>query len=449
MHGVGMPNTMSSEEMVRLCRAHTLYSWNKGSAAEPLPIAGGEGVWFWTPDGHRLLDFNSQSMSVNAGHGERRIIEAVQAQLDELPYASAGAATAVRARLGKLLAEVCPGDLDTFFFTMSGAEANENAIKAARMFTGRHKILSRYRSYHGATAGASAMTGDHRAWAVEPGAPGFIKVLDPSPYGYSFGSTEAEITRNHLTYLEETIEYEGPDRIAAFVVETVTGANGVLPPPAGWLQGVRELLDRHGILLVCDEVMSGFGRTGKLFAFEHYGVIPDIVTMAKGLTSAYAPLGCMGIRHAIARHFDDNVFWGGLTYNAHPVGLAAAEANLHVLLDDGLFDNAARLEPIVREEIDRLAQRHPCVRGGRVIGLMAKVDLQRNRRGDSFGSYGKTDPLELEWRRRLIDDGLYLYLRWSGFCVMPPLCITEDELRHGFEILDRHLPLLDAAFEEE
>ena len=439
--------TMTGDEMVRLCREHTLYSWNKGSAVVPLPVARAQGAWFETPEGHRLLDFNSQAMSVNVGHGHPRIIAAIKGQLDELPYAAPGSATAVRARLGKLLSEVVPGDIDSFFFTMSGAEANENAIKAARLFTGRHKILSRYRSYHGATHGAASMTGDPRRWAVEPGAPGFVKVMDPWPYEYSFGATPAEQTKNNLRYLEEVIEYEGPDQIAAMCIETVTGTNGVLPPPEGYLAGLRALLDRHGILLICDEVMSGFGRTGRLFAFEHAGITPDILTMAKGLTSSYAPLGCMGLRRGIARHFEDHVFWGGLTYNAHPICLAAAEANIHVLLDEGMVENAARLGAVMREEMDGLAARHPTVKEGRCIGLLGMVDLQRNAAGEPFAGYNRKSPLLQAFQRRLVDDGLFTYLHWDSFTCIPPLCITEEELRGGFAVIDRNLAMVDEAFE--
>ncbi len=439
--------TMTGDEMVRLCREHTLYSWNKGSAVVPVPVARAKGSWFETPEGHRLLDFNSQAMSVNVGHGHPRIIAAMKAQLDELPYAWPASATAVRARLGKLLSEIVPGDIDTFFFTMSGAEANENAIKAARLYTGRHKILSRYRSYHGATHGAASMTGDPRRWAVEPGAAGFVKVMDPRPYDYSFGDTGAEQTRNNLTYLEEVIQYEGPDQIAAMCIETVPGTNGVLPPPEGYLTGLRELLDRYGILLICDEVMTGFGRTGKLFAIEHSGVLPDILTMAKGLTSSYAPLGCMGLRPQLARHFEDNVFWGGLTYNAHPLCLSAAEANIHVLLDEGMVENAARMGHVMREEMDGLVARHPSVKEGRCIGLLGMVDLQRNAAGAPFVGYNEKSPLLKAFQHRLVDDGLFTYLHWASFTTIPPLCITEEELRHGFSIIDRNLAMVDAAFE--
>ncbi|MCB9727812.1 MAG: aminotransferase class III-fold pyridoxal phosphate-dependent enzyme [Deltaproteobacteria bacterium] len=433
--------------MIRLCREHSLYSWSRQDSVEPLAVVGGEGAWFWTADGKRLLDFNSQTMSVTVGHGERRVIDAMKAQLDALPYAYPGAATEIRARAGQLLASVLPGDLDVFFFTLGGSDANESAIKAARWATGRHKILSRYRSYHGATAGAMQLTGDPRRWATEPGPPGFIHVLDPEPYGYSFGATAAERTARHLAYLEEVIRMEGPDQIAALFIETVTGTNGVLAPPDGWLRGVRELTERHGILLVCDEVMCGFGRTGRWFAFEHEGITPDIVTMAKGLTSSYAPLGAMALRRGLARRFDERVFQTGLTYHAHPVSLAAAVANVEVLQQDGLVARAAALEPVVREEIDRLAAAHPSVRGGRAIGLFAMIDLQRDASGQPFGGFNAKHPLMHDLYVRLLEEGLFAYVRWSTLMVLPPLCIDEADLREGFARVGRALDVMDAAFE--
>ena len=345
---------MNSREMIDLCKKHTLYCWSMGEAVKPLPVARAEGVWLYTPEGERILDFNSQLMCVNIGHGHPKVREAMKKQIDSLNFVFPGTATEVRARVGKLLADVVPGDINTFFFTNAGAEAVENAVKIARLYSGRFKILSRYRSYHGATHVGMQLTGDPRRWPTEPGAPGFIRVLDPEPYGYSFGATDAEKTANNLRYLEETIMYEGPQNIAALFIETVTGTNGILPPPDGYLKGLRELLDRHGILLVCDEVMCGFGRTGKMFAFEYGGITPDILTMAKGLTSSYAPLGAVGVTDAIAEHFEKNVFWGGLTYNSHPLGLAAAEAAVRVLIDEGIVENAARMGKVMRAEMDRL-----------------------------------------------------------------------------------------------
>jgi taurine--2-oxoglutarate transaminase len=371
----------------------------------------------------------------------------MKAQLDKLIYAFPGSATEPRARVGKLLADLLPGDITTFFFTLGGAEANENAIKLARLYTGRHKFLSRYRSYHGATNACMQLTGDPRRWASEPGAPGFIRVLDPRPYEYSFGDSEEAQTRENLRYLEEVIQYEGPHTIAAMFIESVTGTNGILAPPKGYLEGLRALLDRHGILLVCDEVMSGFGRTGKWFAFEHGDIIPDIVTMAKGLTASYFPLGAVGVRDAIAQHFEENVFWGGLTYNSHPLGLATAEAVIGVIREEGLVENAARLEPVMRREMDRLQAKHPSVKEGRCIGLFGMIDIQKNSRGEGIAPYNGTHPAMQKLAGFFREEGLFTFIRWGSFMCNPPLCITEEQLLEAFAIVDRGLDLTDEAFE--
>jgi taurine--2-oxoglutarate transaminase len=438
---------MNSQEMIELCKRHTLFNWSAQGAVNPLPIARAEGVYLYTPEGERILDFNSQLMSVPIGHSHPRVIAAMKAQLDKLIYVFPGAATEVRARLASVLAEIVPGDINTFFFTLGGAEANENAIKLARLYTGRHKILSRYRSYHGATNACMQMTGDPRRWANEPGAPGFIRVMDPEPYQYSFGDNDEEKTRNNLADLEEVITYEGPQNIAAMFIETVTGTNGILPPPAGYLQGLRALLDKYGILLVCDEVMSGFGRTGKMFAFEHGGIVPDMVCMAKGLTASYAPLGAVGMSDDIARHFDDEVFWGGLTYNSHPVSLATALAVIEVIRDEGLVENAETLGAVMRSEMDRLQAKHPSVKEGRCIGLFGMIDVQKNSAGELIAPYNGTHPAMKQLGAFFREQGMFTFVRWSHFMCNPPLCITKEQLLEGFDIIDRGLEITDDAFE--
>ena len=438
---------MNSDEMVRLCKAHTMYTWAKGDAVNPLPVARAEGVYMYTPEGQRVIDFNSQLMCVNIGHGHPKVLDAMKAQMEQLTYVYPGTATAVRARMGKLLAELTPGDINTFFFTLGGAEANENAIKAARMFSGRSKILARYRSYHGATNACMQLTGDPRRIANEPGTPGVLHVMDPRPYNYSFGDTDAEKVANNLRYLEETIVYEGPDTIAAMICETVIGTNGVQPPPAGYFPALRALLDKYGILLILDEVMAGFGRTGKLYAFEHYGVSPDIVTMAKGLSSAYAPLGAMGVSDRIAAHFQTNVFWGGLTYNSHALSLAAAEAAIKVLVDEGMIENAANMQHVMRAEMDRLIDKHPSAKEGRALGLFGMMDVQKNSRGDLIAPYNGTHPAMQELAAFFRSEGLFTFVRWSHFMCNPPLCITKDQLLEAFAIIDRGLDITDRAFE--
>ena len=276
---------MNSEEMVRLSKEHTLYTWKASGTVDPMPVEHAEGIYMYTPDGERIIDFNSQLMSVNIGHNHPKVRAAIKEQVDKLTYVWPGTATEPRAKLGQLLASITPDSMNTFFFCLSGAEANENALKFAKQFTGRQKVIARYRSYHGATNACMQLTGDPRRLANEPGMPGVIHVMDPRPYHYSFGQTDEEVVANNLEYLEEVIMYEGPDTIAAMFVETVTGTNGILPPPEGYLPGLKAMLEKYGILLVCDEVMAGFGRTGKMFAFENFGIEPDILCMAKGLTS--------------------------------------------------------------------------------------------------------------------------------------------------------------------
>jgi taurine--2-oxoglutarate transaminase len=438
---------MNTEEMVGLCKAHTIYTWSRGDAVNPLPIERCEGVWIYTTDGRKILDWNSQLMSVNIGHAHPKVLEAMKRQIDELVYAMPGSATKIRARVGKLLSDIVPGNINTFFFTLGGAEANENAIRAARLYTGRFKIISRYRSYHGATNACMQLTGDPRRWPNEPGTPGFIKVMDPRPYRYQFGKTDAEITEENLRYLDEVIMCEGPQNIAAMFIETVTGTNGILVPPVGYLKGLKDLLSSHGILLICDEVMAGFGRTGKMFAFEHDDVVPDIVTLAKGLTSSYAPLGCMGLSDPIAEYFENNVFWGGLTYNSHPLGLATAEAAIGVIRDEGLIENAQRLEPVMREEMDRLKAKHPSVDEGRCIGLFGMIDIRKNSAGEPLAPYNGTHPAMQDLGKFFLENGLFTFVRWSSFMCNPPLIITEDQLRHGYAIIDRALEITDRAYE--
>jgi len=439
---------MDTEKMIELCKAHTMYTWARGDAVAPLPVERAEGVYFWTPDGKRFLDFNSQLMCVNIGHSHPRVLEAMkQALSEQLLYVFPATATRPRALLGERLARIMPGDINTFFFTLGGAEANENAIRAARLYTGRQKILARYRSYHGATNLCMQLTGDPRRWANEPGTPGIVHVMDPQPYNYSFGTTEAERCEQNLRYLEEVIQYEGAQNIAAMIIEPVTGTNGILPPPAGYLRGLRELLDRNGILLICDEVMAGFGRTGKMFAFEHGEILPDIVTMAKGLTCGYIPLGAVGLRDPIARHFQENVFWGGLTYNSHSLACSTALAVLDVLEDEGLVQRAASMQSIMRSHMDDLAAKHPSFNEGRCIGLFGMIDLQRNSAGDPAAPYNGSSEAMGELGRFFREQGLFTFVRWGHVMCNPPLTITEEQLAAGFDIIDRGLSLVDKYFE--
>jgi taurine--2-oxoglutarate transaminase len=431
---------MSGAEIVDLCRKHTFFEWSAQGAVDPIPVARAKGVYFWTPEGKRYIDFNSQLMCVNIGHGDERVIRAISEQASTLAYANPFMATEARAKLGVKLAGIAPGDIDVFFFTNGGADANENAIKLARAYTGRHKILARYRSYHGGTAGAIALTGDPRRWSVEPGLPGVVHVLDPY-HGMARGWETADAS---LAMLEEIIQLEGAQTIAAFFLETVTGTNGILIPPDGYLQGVRDLCTRHGILMVCDEVMAGFGRTGEWFAVNHWNVVPDIITMAKGLTSAYVPLGAVGMRRPIADHFKEKVFQGGLTYNSHPLACAAALATLGVYEEDDLIGNARRMGRLMTSLLDDLASRHTVVGAHRNIGLFGIVELTKDPRTmEPLAPFGGTSDPMRKLSRVFREEGLYTFVRWHTFFTNPPLCITEAELRDGFAIIDRALARLE------
>src|SRR5579862_2296715 len=430
--------TLSGKEIVDLSRKHTLYEWSAQSKVDPIPVASAKGIYFYTPEGKRFIDFNSQLMSVNIGHGDPRVIQAISEQAATLAYANPFMATEVRARLGAKLAEITPGDIDTFFFTNGGADANENAIKLARFFTGRHKIIARYRSYHGATAGAISLTGDPRRWAAEPGIPGVIHVLDPY-HGIERGWESAETS---LAYLEETIQLEGPGSIAAFILEPVTGTNGILIPPDGYLKGVRELCDRYGIVMIADEIMTGFGRTGEWFAVNHWGVVPDIITMAKGLTSSYVPLGAVGMRPHIAEYFEKHVYFGGLTYNSHPIACAAAIATLDVYIEDKLIEHSSQMGELMGAHHQALLRDHPSVGAVRNIGLFGVLELVRDRATmEPMAPFnGGSDEMRAI-DRYLLDHGVYTMVRWWDLMTNPPLCITEAELDEGFSVINEALTI--------
>jgi len=435
-------DTMTGDEIVDLCRRHTLFEWSAQAAVDPIPVARAKGIYFWTPEGKRFIDFNSQLMCVNIGHGDERVIRAISEQAARLPYANPFMATDVRARLGVKLAEIMPGDIDAFFFTNGGAEANENAIRIARLFTGRHKIAARYRCYHGGTAGALTLTGDPRRWAAEPGIPGVFRIPD-FYHGIQQGSDTAEVV---LARTEEILQLEGPQTVAAIIIEPVVGTNGVLIPPDGYMQGLRKLCDRHGILLIADEVMAGFGRTGEWFSVDHWQVVPDLISMAKGLTSAYVQLGAVGMRRHIADHFQKNVFYGGLTYNSHPLGCAAALATIAVYEEDRLIENAREMGTMMRGMLEDLERRHASVGAIRSIGLFGIVELVRNRETrEPLAPFNGTSREMQELGKFFRAEGLYTFVRWNTFFTNPPLCITEDEMREAFAIIDKGLEITDRA----
>ncbi|MFP5341330.1 MAG: aminotransferase class III-fold pyridoxal phosphate-dependent enzyme [Candidatus Limnocylindria bacterium] len=441
--GIGTaPGAMTTEEIVALNRAHTFFSWSAQGAIDPIAIDRAEGVWLYTPEGRRILDFNSQLMSVNIGHGDRRVVDAITEQATRLQFVQPSFTTEIRARLGEKLAEILPGDMDKVFFTLGGAEAVENAIKFARHYTGRTKVLARYRAYHGATLGAMTLTGDPRRWANEPGLVGVVRYPDTHRWGEPGPRPVAE----SLQGLEDVIRYEGPHTIAAVFLETIVGTNGILIPPDGYLQGVREICDRHGILMVADEVMAGFGRTGRWFAVDHWDVVPDLMTMAKGLTSSYLPLGAVAMRRHVAEAFETKMFYGGLTYSSHPVSLAAALATIRVYEEDGLLEHTTRMGAVMRAHHERLAAKHPSVGAHRNLGLFGIIELVRSR--DPWTPItpfnGTSDEMKAVAGYLRAHD-LYTLTPNNAIHTNPPLCISEEELAHGFEIIDAALDIADQA----
>jgi taurine--2-oxoglutarate transaminase len=440
---------MSAEEMASLTKQHNFFSWSAQAAVQPITMTRAEGCYFWDASGKRWFDLNSQLMCVNIGHGDKRVIEAIKAQADELVYAGPSMATRVRAEIGRELATVTPKGLDTFFFTLGGAEANESAIKMARAVTGRQKIVTRYRSYHGATGGVITLTGDHRRWANEPGIPGVVRILDPYAYRnplWRDGDSEQEFARRCLDQVETVLTLEGPQTIAAFVLETVTGTNGILIPPDGYLQGLREICDKHGILLICDEVMAGLGRTGAWFAVDHWNLVPDLMTMAKGLTSAYLPLGAVAIGPKVKEFYQDRVFYGGLTYSAHPMCLAAAVATLRVMKEDDIVGHTRKMGEVLKQLHAEMVRKHPSVGEARSIGLFGCLELVKNRRTkEPMAPYGGSSPEMQKLGAFLRDHGIYNFTWYNFLHTNPPLTVTEPQLREVFAVIDQALAITDAA----
>jgi taurine--2-oxoglutarate transaminase len=411
-----------------------------------------EGVFMFDDQGKRYLDFNAGAMCANLGHTvPKQIIDAVTHQLQTFPYSYPGVSvTDIRVKLAALLADMVPGDINTFMFPSTGMEANETALRIARMFTGRHKVLSRYRSYHGSSVATLSLTGDFRRFNGERGASsGHVHFMDPFPYSFKWGENNAEITERNLAYVREVVQMEGPHTIAAIFVESVTGTNGILPPPPGYLEGLRQICDQHGILLVCDEVMAGFGRTGRLFGWCHANVVPDITTAAKGITAAFLPLGMVGVRDHIAAHFRANPVTIGSTYNSHPVVLAAAYAALQYMLEHNIVQRVAKLEPYMRKRMDRLIDRHPSVKQARVLGLFGCFDVQKNTKGDFYLQVH--EPLAgpmAQFKSALYEHGLFTFVRGHNVFTNPPLIVSEKEIDLGFDIFEKCLPILDKAMEK-
>ena len=428
-------------------KRYVLHSWSVQSAIDPLPVAGADGSYFWDYDGNRYLDFASQLINVSIGHQHPRVVAAIKDQADRLCTIGPPMANDKRSELARLLAEVTPGDLRMSFFTNGGAEANENAIKLARWYTGRHKVIARYRSYHGATAGAITLTGDPRRWPAEPGIPGVVRMLDPYTYRCPAGHPDPCPVCTGAPHLEEILQYEGPQTVAAVMLETVTGTNGIIVPPDGYLQSVREVCDRHGIVLILDEVMAGFGRTGRWFACEHWDVVPDILTVAKGINSGYVPLGAMVISERIAEWASDKYFAGGLTYSGHPLACAAAVASIEAFREERIVERSAAMGDVLADELPRLAERHPSIGDVRGLGLFWGLELVRDRASREplvpFNAAGEAALPVARLTKAAMERGLYLFVHWNVVVIAPPLTIAREELDEGLALLDEVLAIAD------
>ncbi|MBK6903638.1 MAG: aminotransferase class III-fold pyridoxal phosphate-dependent enzyme [Saprospirales bacterium] len=428
---------------------YTLFSWSKQSGLNPILIDHAKGVYLYDCDGKRYLDFSSQLMNVNIGHGDQRITEAVRRQMEQVSYVYPGMVTDVRGALGKKLAEISPGDLTKTFFTLGGSESIENAIKLARLYTGRHKIITQYRSYHGGTYGAISVSGDPRRFPMDAQQiPNIIRVENPYFYRCPWNSsTPEECGEMALRNLEQVILYENPDNIAAILFEGESGSSGCIKYPPFYLKKVKELAQQHGILLIIDEVMSGFGRTGKWFAIEHHEVAPDIMCMAKGLTSGYIPLGAVIVSEPIARHFDDKVMAIGLTYSAHAVACAAALENIRIIEEEGMVENAARMGRYLESKAEGMKDKHPSIGDFRTTGLLGCFELVKNRQTKEPITPWNAKPQDMEVTNKMAAsiraNGMFTFVRWNWIFTAPPLCITEEQIDEGLDIISKAISIAD------
>ena len=430
-------------------RAHVFHSWSAQALISPLAVAGAEGSWMWDYDGKRYLDFSSQLMNVNIGHQHPKLVAAIQDAAGRLCTIAPFHANADRSEAARLIVEVAPDNMAKVFFTNGGAEATENAIRMARLHTGRHKVFAAHRSYHGATAGSITLTGDPRRWPSEPSIPGIVRFFGPYPYRSSFhAADEAEECARALAHLDELLMFEGPHNVAAIIVEPVVGTNGILVPPPGYLAGVRELCDRHGILLIADEVMAGFGRCGEWFSIQHWDVQPDLICFAKGVNSGYVPLGGVVISAEVAASFDERAYPGGLTYSGHPLACASAVASINIFKEEDVIGRAARLgAEVIGPELEKLAARHPSVGEVRGLGVFWAIELVRDRETREmlvpYNAAGDAAKPMLEVAAACKERGLWPFTHFNRLHVVPPCTISDDDVRAGLSIIDEALDVAD------
>ncbi|GAA4986628.1 aspartate aminotransferase family protein [Kineococcus glutinatus] len=441
-----VPADPAARRTYELDRRHVFHSWSAQAALDPLVVTRAEGSYVWDGHGRRLLDLSSQLVNTNIGHQHPRVVAAIKAQADVLCTIAPQHANDQRSEAARLIAERTPGELDRIFFTNGGAEAIENAVRMARLHTGRYKVLSQYRSYHGGTTTAVNLTGDPRRWPNDHANAGAVHFFGPFLYRSAFhATTEAEERDRALEHLEQLIAFEGPGTIAAIVLESIPGTAGIMVPPAGYLAGVREICDRHGIVFVADEVMAGFGRTGRWFAVEHDGVVPDLVTFAKGVTSGYVPLGGVAIAPHIAATFDERPFPGGLTYSGHPLACATAVATITTMAEEGIVENAADIgERVLGPGLRALADRHPVIGEVRGRGVFWALDLVTDRATrEPLAPYGGTSAAMKELTAALLDGGVLPFTNYHRLHVVPPCTISEAEVAEGLAVLDEALSVAD------
>ena len=442
----------SKQQIVKDNKDFTLFSWSKQGGLNPVNIERAKGVYLYDRDGKKYIDFTAQLMNVNIGHGDQRITDAVVKQMQEVSYVYPGMATEVRGELGKMIAEITPGNLTKTFFTLGGAEAIENSIKIARMYTGRSKIISQYRSYHGATYGAISAGGDPRKHAVDAqAAPNFIHVENPYFYRCPWGTSSIEeCGKMALQQLERIIKFENPNSIAALLYEGESGSSGCIKYPPFYWKGLREIADRYGILLIDDEVMSGFGRTGKWFGIDNHGVTPDIMAIAKGLTSGYLPLGGTVVTDKIAAYFEEHPLTVGLTYSAHPASCAAALANLKIMRDENMIENAAKMGAYIEHKVEELKDKHPSIGDFRNTGLLGCIELVRNRETKEpltpWNAKGKDTKPTLEIAAKIRELGMFTFVKWNFIFIAPPLNITKAEVDEGLAIISKAIEIADRYY---
>jgi taurine--2-oxoglutarate transaminase len=428
---------------------HTLFSWSKQKGLNPIAIRNGEGVYLYDYDDKRYIDFSSGLMNVNIGHGHRRVNEAIMRQLQQVAYVTPSCVTGVRGELGKKIADILPEGMSKTLFTVCGATAIDNAIKLARLYTGRHKIVARYRAFHGASYGSMSAGGDPRKLPADAQqAPNFVHVEDAYCYRCPFGQTFGSCRYECASHVERVVEFEGPQNVAAILMEGESGSSGCIKYPPGYMEKIRALCDRHGILLIIDEVMSGWGRTGKWFGFQHHGIVPDMIATAKGITSGYIPFGALMVSDKISKHYDDNVLWLGLTYSAHPVGCAAALETIAVYEDEGLIENAAAMGTYVEEQVELMKAKHTSIGDFRNTGLLGCIELVKNRQTREpmapFNATATEMTVMNQVAAKIRELGMYTFVRWNYIFIAPPLCITREQVDEGLAIISEAIAIADA-----